>query len=127
MNNSGIREIELKDMPENTVALSSKETHNILKECFDTETINNKVSYKILFLNSDRKVIGILDTSELENTSQIMLAHNSLNNDLKPTRLCYQVTKTIKQAGDLVGLKLIDHIILNSSESYYSFADEMKL
>ena len=127
MESSGIKEIGLKDMPENTVALSSKEAHKILKKCFDVETINDKVSYKILFLNSDRKVIGVLDTSVLENTTQIIVAHNSASNDLKPTRLCYQVTKTIKQAGDLVGLKLIDHIILNSSESYYSFADEMKL
>jgi DNA repair protein RadC len=90
-------------------------------------TINDKVSYKILFLNDDRKVIGVLDISELENTSQIIIAHNSVSNELKPTRLCYQVTRAIKQAGELLGLKLLDHIILNSSKNYYSFADEMRL
>jgi len=127
MNNLRVREFELEDTQENPVALSSKEAHKALKECFDTETIDNKVSFKILFLDADRKVIGVLDTSELENTTQIILAHNSLSNDLKPTRLCYQTTKTIKEASELVGLKLLDHIILNSGESYYSFADEMRL
>jgi len=119
--------LELKEIPDFPVALSSEEAHKVLKECFEVETINNKVSFKILFLNDDRKVIGVLDTKELENTTQIILAHNSTNDDLKPTRLCHQITKTVKQAGELVGLKLIDHIILNASESYYSFADEMKL
>ena len=119
--------LELKVISDNPIVYSSKEAHGILKECFDTETINNKISFKILFLNSDRKVIGILDTSELENTSQIIIAHNSMSDDLKPTRLCYQVTKTVKQVGELLGLKLTDHIILNSSDCYYSFADEMKL
>ena len=115
--------LELKNLSENPVALSSKEAHKVLKDCFN----DNKVSFKILFLDAERKVTGVLDLSELENTSQIILAHNSLSNDLKPTRLCYQTTKAIKQAGELVGLKLLDHIILNSSENYYSFADEKKL
>jgi len=127
MENSGMKEIKLKNISENPVALSSKEAYKILKEYFDTETIDNKVSFKIMFLDADRKVTGILDTSELENTTQIVIAHNSMSNDLKPTQLCYQTTKAIKQAGDLVGLKLLDHIILSSSESYYSFAEEMKL
>ena len=127
MDNSGIKEIELKDIPENPKVLSSKETHKVLKKCFDVETIDNKVSLKILFLDYDRKVIGVLDTSVLNNAKQIILAHNSTSDDLKPTRLCYQLTKATKQAGELIGLNLLDHIILNSSEKYYSFADEMRL
>lgn len=125
--NTEVKEIELKDIPENPVAWSSKEAHKILKECFDVETIDNKMSFKILFLDANRKVTGVLDLSELENTSQIILAHNSPSDELKPTRLCYQTTKSIRQAGELIGLRLLDHIILNSSENYYSFADAMRL
>ena len=119
--------LELKNVPDNPVVLSSKEAHNVLKECFDRETINNKISIKILFLNADREVTGIFDMLELENTTQIILAHNSLSNDVKPTRLCYQTTQAVKQAGELVGLKLLDHIIINSGESYYSFVDNGKI
>jgi hypothetical protein len=42
MNNLGIKEIELKDIPENPVALSSKEAHSVLKECFIWERLTTK-------------------------------------------------------------------------------------
>jgi DNA repair protein RadC len=130
MDKSEAKKIELQSIPEisnNSVAYSSKEAHKVLKEFFNTDTINDQFEFKILFLNSDRKVIGVLDTKVLENSSQIVIARNSLGDDIKPTRLDYQATKTIKQSVELIGFKLLDNIILNSNDEYYSFADNMKL
>lgn len=42
----------------------------------------------------------------------IILLHNHPSGDIQPSRSDLLITKRIKEAGDLVGIKLLDHIII---------------
>lgn len=57
------------------------------------------------------------------NASSIILAHNHPSGNLQPSEADIRLTSKNKEAGLLLDLPVLDHIIL-TPESYYSFADE---
>lgn len=56
----------------------------------------------------------------------IILAHNHPTGILNPSTLDEMVTRKIKDAGELLDIRLYDHIIVGHGE-YYSFVDHEKL
>ena len=68
----------------------------------------------------------IFQTALKTNSHGIILAHNHPSSNLKPSTCDIELTKKIREAGKLMEIILLDHIIL-TSESYYSFADEQML
>ena len=56
----------------------------------------------------------------------IILAHNHPSGNLKPSDADLQLTKNIQQAGKVMEINVLDHLIL-SEQGYYSFADEGKM
>lgn len=60
----------------------------------------------------------------LDNQSTaLILCHNHPSGNLKPSKADELLTQKIKQAADLLDIRVIDHIIV-SQEGYFSFADE---
>jgi DNA repair protein RadC len=57
------------------------------------------------------------------NSCAIILSHNHPSGNLKPSRQDEELTQKIKQAGQLLDIKLLDHVII-TNEAYFSFADE---
>lgn len=57
-----------------------------------------------------------------QNASGIILAHNHPSGNLKPSDEDLSLTKKIANAGDLLDLAVLDHIII-AGESYTSFMD----
>ncbi len=55
--------------------------------------------------------------------SCIILAHNHPSGSLIPSRPDIKVTKELVEAGKILKIEVIDHVIV-SSEGYYSFSDE---
>lgn len=55
--------------------------------------------------------------------SGIVLCHNHPSGNNKPSEADIKLTKNLKQAGDFLEIKIIDHIII-AGNLYYSFADE---
>jgi len=53
----------------------------------------------------------------------IFLAHNHPSGNLKPSEDDRRITKQVSEAGKILNIILIDHLILNQT-SYFSFADE---
>ena len=53
----------------------------------------------------------------------IFLAHNHPSGNLKPSEDDRRITKQVSEAGKIMNIILIDHLILNQT-SYFSFADE---
>ena len=53
----------------------------------------------------------------------IILCHNHPSGNLKPSEEDIRLTKKMKEAGSLLEIPVLDHIII-SNEGYYSFADE---
>ena len=55
--------------------------------------------------------------------SSIIISHNHPSGNLKPSQADIQLTKNLKQAGTLMEIFVLDHIII-ADNAYYSFADE---
>jgi DNA repair protein RadC len=53
----------------------------------------------------------------------IIVAHNHPSGNLEPSREDKNVTERLKEAGVILGIELLDHIIV-SSVGYYSFLEE---
>lgn len=58
-----------------------------------------------------------------ERASAVIVAHNHPNGELNPSREDIQITKRLKDAADILGLNLLDHIIF-TAKGYYSFAEK---
>ncbi|MGM0634547.1 MAG: RadC family protein [Bacteroidota bacterium] len=53
----------------------------------------------------------------------IVLAHNHPSGTLRPSRPDQQITDKLKKAGEVLDVKILDHLIITTN-SYFSFADE---
>ena len=59
------------------------------------------------------------------NAAALMCCHNHPSNDPTPSREDRALTQRLVEAGKLLGIPLIDHIILgDGSTAYFSFADQ---
>lgn len=58
-----------------------------------------------------------------ESASSIVLLHNHPSGDPFPSSADIEITHRVGKTGEIIGIKLIDHIIIGHDE-YYSFADE---
>ena len=94
----------------------------------------------ILFLNRSNKVINRMKLSQggISGTvtdvrmvmkkaieylaSGIIVCHNHPSGNLNPSESDSKITQKIKDAGNLLDIQLLDHIII-SEKDYYSFAD----
>jgi DNA repair protein RadC len=120
---------------------SSKDAYFLLKSCWDQGKIEYFEQFKILFLNNSLKVLGLYEMSSggitgttvdlrmifsaalKANANSIMIAHNHPSGNTKPSEADKYTTTKIRQAGELLDIKLMDHLII-TSESYYSFTDD---
>lgn len=55
--------------------------------------------------------------------SSLVLCHNHPSGSLRPSRADEEITLKLRNAGKLLDIKVVDHLIV-SDEGYYSFADE---
>jgi DNA repair protein RadC len=55
--------------------------------------------------------------------SSIIICHNHPSGNLKPSEADIKLTKNLKEAGKIMGIAVLDHIIV-AEGSYYSFGDE---
>jgi DNA repair protein RadC len=95
----------------------------------------------IIYLNHRNKIIGkekisaggltatIVDVRMLFKraierlATSIILAHNHPSGTLKPSQADIKLTNKIKEAGKILDVQVLDHLII-SDTGYYSFADE---
>jgi len=57
---------------------------------------------------------------------RIIIAHNHPSGDLTPSSQDDRVTSKIKEAGNILDIQLLDHIII-SKNGYYSYEEEGRL
>ncbi|MFN8282270.1 MAG: DNA repair protein RadC [Chitinophagales bacterium] len=70
---------------------------------------------------SDPKIIFNIALKEL--ASSIVLCHNHPSGNLQPSEADISMTKKIRQAGEFLDIRLLDHIII-AHQNYTSMADE---
>ncbi|WP_113663193.1 JAB domain-containing protein [Pedobacter nanyangensis] len=120
---------------------SSKQAYNILINCWDKSLINYIEQAKLILLNRNNRVLGIVDLSTGGGASTVMdnrvifatalkatatsiiLAHNHPSGNLKPPSEDIRLTEKLKQAGKLLEIEVHDHLIIGES-GYCSMAEE---
>jgi len=63
----------------------------------------------------------LFKTALLSSAAAIILIHNHPSGDPDPSREDIEITRRIKDAGEILGVKILDHIIIGSS--YLSFVE----
>ncbi|MBK7134479.1 MAG: JAB domain-containing protein [Bacteroidales bacterium] len=128
---------------ERLVVKCSRDAHKIFFDSWNQNTIEHKETFKMLLLNRANKVLGITTISEgglsgtvtdvrlifqyaiKANASGIIVAHNHPSGNANPSESDLKITNKIKEAGNLLDIQLLDHIILTPERDLYrSFADE---
>jgi DNA repair protein RadC len=61
-------------------------------------------------------------TALLSSAAAIILIHNHPTGDPTPSREDIEITKRLKEAGEIIGIKILDHIIIG--ENYLSFTGQ---
>lgn len=60
----------------------------------------------------------------LANAAAVILAHNHPSGDTAPSREDREITRRLKEAGELLGIKVLDHVIVaTDSGNYLSFTE----
>jgi DNA repair protein RadC len=59
----------------------------------------------------------------LSSAAALLLIHNHPSGNTSPSREDIEITGRLKEASELLGIRILDHIIIGA-EGYYSFADQ---
>ena len=120
---------------------SSTQSVAVLREIFSKDTFDWTEEMILLCMNRANKIVGFYKVSSggISGTicdpkvvftialncgaSSIILAHNHPSGNTTPSQADKLITQKIKSGGEILDIKLLDHVIL-TDESYYSFADE---
>jgi DNA repair protein RadC len=128
------------EMPE---IKGAKSAYEVLKHFFPQETMALQERFVVIYLNKSNKLMGVYPTCvgglttvladvrlimavALKTAStSIIISHNHPSGALRPSQQDLDLTQKVKEAGRLLDIKVLDHIILVPEEgAYYSMADE---
>ena len=141
-----IAEIELRylnpiEISQRFKITSSKEAEGILRSHW-SDQIGFVEEFVILLLDRANHVLGkylvskggyagtIVDAKIIfagalkASACGIILAHNHPSGNLRPSQQDTRLTKKLLEAGKLLDIQILDHIILSPYNSYFSFSDE---
>jgi DNA repair protein RadC len=59
-----------------------------------------------------------------ERAAAVVLLHNHPSGDATPSAEDHGITRRLCEAGDLLGIRVLDHLVLGAEGKYFSFADE---
>ncbi|HZJ85799.1 MAG TPA: DNA repair protein RadC [Erysipelotrichaceae bacterium] len=100
--------------------IGSLSNEQFLVVCLNTKNVI--IKYKIMFIGTvDVTVVHPRDIFKFaikNNATRIICAHNHPSGDVTPSKQDIEITKVIKETGDMVGIPLLDHIIVSNSEVY---------
>jgi DNA repair protein RadC len=121
--------------------ISASDACQVLKNVWEEGKMELVEQFKVLYLNRANRVLCVyhvssggisgtvadlrlIFTAALKVSAvSLILAHNHPSGSLKPFRPDEELTGKIKGAGQLLDIKLLDHLIL-TMEGYFSIADE---
>ena len=120
---------------------SSNDAYQIFKRVFNADTFDWCEEVVMLCLNNSNKVVGfykvssggmtgtVIDVRMIFTTAlqclatAVIIAHNHPSGTLQPSEADKAITKKIKEAGQFLDIKILDHLII-TDESYFSFLDD---
>jgi len=120
----------------------SQTAFNVLYPLYDMDTIEYQEQFYLLLLNRANYVLGWIKLSSggttgtvadpkvifalalKTNASGIILSHNHPSCSMLPSQCDQTLTRKISEVGNLLEIKLLDHLIISPEKNFYSFADE---
>jgi len=75
-----------------------------------------------VFLYQGLVVIEVFGEAVLQRATAILVAHNHPSGNLESSMEDKDVTRRLKQAGDILGIKVLDHLIFGE-EGYLSMLE----
>ncbi len=90
------------------------------------DTKNRMISYETVFVGTlDKSIVHpreIFKEAVRRSAGKIVIAHNHPSNDCTPSLSDIQTTDRMKEAGEIMGIPVVDHVIVGHG-SYFSFAE----
>lgn len=102
-----------KETKEHFVALHLDSKNQII--CYDTVSVGS-LSASIVHPRE------VYKAALLSSAAAILFLHNHPSGDTTPSREDIEITRRLKEAGDLLGIRVLDHIIIGE-KGYYSFTN----
>lgn len=117
----------------------SRDADRIFRQIFPS--LDHREFFYLLCLDRNNQVLGyyqvsvgglhgtiadiriIFQTAIKVNASAIAISHNHPSGNTQPSQADIALTKKIKEAGVILDINLLDHLII-TSEEYLSFADD---
>ena len=133
------------DTTEYPIINNSKIAADILYQSWDKDTIAMEEQFKVLYLNVRNQVIGLYTVSVggLTGTvvcnkkvlacglkivaSGMIIAHNHPSGNRMLSEQDRKITKSLQEAGKIMNINVLDHIIVLPNGDYTSFADNNEL
>lgn len=120
------------DSPEKMVSVVGDEIKDLANECVLLANLNTKnqiINMSVISQGTISQSLlhprEIFNKAILSNASGVMLFHNHPSGDITPSKQDKDITEKIAFSGELLGIKLLDHIIVGAGNSeYFSFAKE---
>ncbi|QWC25111.1 DNA repair protein RadC (plasmid) [Bacillus haikouensis] len=66
----------------------------------------------------------VFKSAILNNCASIIVSHQHPSQDVTPSREDIDVTKRLVEAGKILGIEVLDHLIVNASADYYSLKEK---
>lgn len=104
----------------NTIGKKTVECFEVIFMDFDYTPIN----YSVIGIGDDSKtnidIAEIFKIALLSNAKHILVAHNHLGCSVIPSESDIKTTKEIGYIGKILNIELIDSVIINSKNQYFS-------
>ncbi|MCE7056880.1 JAB domain-containing protein [Algoriphagus sp. AGSA1] len=128
----------LEQMP---VITKSSDAYNILKASWDENKLELVEQFKIILMDNGNRCLGVSEISSGGISScivdqrivfatalkgravSLILGHNHPSGRLSPSQPDIRLTTRLCRAGEILDIKILDHIIV-TRDGHYSFADE---
>ena len=106
--------------------LEGADREHMVVMCLNTKNQVNRIeSISIGSLNSS--IVHpreIYKSAILSNAASIILGHNHPSGDPNPSREDIEVTKRLVEAGNILGIEVLDHVIVGDTDRFYSLKQE---
>ena len=118
----------------------SQEVYNLLNDMIDLD----REEFRILLLDTKHRVLSVhtvgigslnvtivhprevYKAAVLANAAAIIAVHNHPSGDPTPSPEDYALTERLKEAGEILGIRLLDHVVIGHNR-FYSLVDHGNL
>jgi DNA repair protein RadC len=124
---------EVKIMSSDDILKLTDDLKNKKQEYFIVITLDgahNLIQKRVVFIGTLNRTLihprEIFADALTDRAADIVLIHNHPSGSLEPSREDLDITRQLEDAGKILGINILDHIIISKS-GYYSFQENKRL